>query len=113
MSVLGHPANQLIKSTCLNGRNWLPWWNVDYEMANHDPRMMRQELERIREWAIEQLAEGTERPWSWFQYTKLREALESILAGIDVAEPMADSEKASPDRGDSLRQVGAVDLQPY
>ena len=80
-------------------------------MRNHDPRMMRQELERVREWAIEQLAAGTERPWSWFQYTKLREALESILAGIDVAEPMEDLEKASPDRGDSLRLVGAVDLE--
>jgi hypothetical protein len=56
-------------------------------MTNHDPRMMRQELERIREWAIEQLAAGTERPWSWFQYTKLREALESILAGIELLSP--------------------------
>ena len=82
-------------------------------MKNHDPRIMRQELERIREWAIEQLAEGTERPWSWFQYTKLREALKSILAGIDVAEPMEDLEKASPYRGDSLRLVGAVNLQPH
>jgi hypothetical protein len=82
-------------------------------MRNHDPRMMRDELERVREWAIEQLAEGTERPWSWYQYMKLREAAESILAGIDVAEPMEDSEKASLDRGDSLRLVGAVDLQPH
>ena len=49
--------------------------------------MMRQELEQIREWAIEQLAAGTEPPWSWYQYTKLREAAESILAGMDVAQP--------------------------
>jgi uncharacterized protein (DUF2249 family) len=27
-------------------------------MTNHDPRMMRQELEQVREWAIEQLAAG-------------------------------------------------------
>jgi hypothetical protein len=50
-------------------------------MTNHDPRMMRQELEQIREWAIEMLAAGTEPPWSWYQYMKLREASESILAG--------------------------------
>jgi hypothetical protein len=31
-------------------------------MTNHDPRMMRQELEQVREWAIEQLAAGTEPP---------------------------------------------------
>ena len=52
--------------------------------------MMRQELEQIREWAIEQLAAGTEPPWSWYQYTKLREAAESILAGMDVAQPAED-----------------------
>jgi hypothetical protein len=39
-------------------------------MTNHDPRMMRQELEQVREWAIEQLAAGTEPPWSWYQYMK-------------------------------------------
>lgn len=77
-------------------------------MTNHDPRMMRQELERVREWAIEQLSEGTERPWSWYQYRKLREAVESVLAGMDVAQPMEDAQKASPDRGDSLRLVGAT-----
>jgi hypothetical protein len=80
-------------------------------MTNHDPRMMRQELERVREWAIEQLAEGTERPWSVYQYLKLREAVEAILAGIDVAQPMEDSEKSALDRGDSLRLVRSVDLQ--
>ncbi|MGA9561649.1 MAG: hypothetical protein WBR32_11465 [Pseudolabrys sp.] len=76
-------------------------------MTNHDPRMMRQELERVREWAIEQLAAGTEPPWSWYQYMKLREATESILAGMDVAQPMEDSEKSAP----HLRLVGAVGLQ--
>ena len=57
-------------------------------MTNHDPRTMRQELERVRVWATEQLAEGTERPWSVYQYMKLREASKSILAGMDVAQPM-------------------------
>jgi hypothetical protein len=78
-------------------------------MTNHDPRMMRQELERIREWSIERLAAGTERPWSWYQYMKLREATESILAGMDVAEPTEDSQGPSS----HLRLVGAVDLQPH
>ncbi len=58
-------------------------------MMNHDPRMMREELERVREWAIEQLAAGNEPPWSWYQYMKLREAAESILAGMDVTQPRA------------------------
>ena len=62
-------------------------------MTNHDPRMMRQELEQVREWAIEQLAAGTEPPWSWYQYMKLREASESILAGMDVAQPAENSQE--------------------
>ena len=74
---------------------------------------MRQELERVRVWAIEQLAEGTERPWSVYHYMKLREAAESILAGMDVAKPMEDSEKASPDRGDSLRLLRSADEQVH
>ena len=82
----------------------------DKPRSTHDAP---QELERVREWAIEQLSEGTERPWSWYQYRKLREAVESVLAGMDVAQPMEDEQKASPDRGDSLRLVGAVDLQPH
>ena len=57
-------------------------------VTNHDLCTMRQELERVRVWASEQLAEGTERPWSVYQYMKLREAAESILAGMDVAQPM-------------------------
>jgi len=44
---------------------------------------------------------------------KLREAAESILAGMDVAQPMEDSEKASPDRGDSLRLLRSVDGQRH
>jgi hypothetical protein len=78
-------------------------------MTNHDPRMMRQELEQVREWAIEQLAAGTEPPWSWYQYMKLREASESILAGMDVAQPAEDSQESAP----HLRLVGAVSLQPH
>jgi hypothetical protein len=59
-------------------------------MTNHDPRMMRQELEQV-------------------QYMKLREASESILAGMDVAQPAEDSQESAP----HLRLVGTVSLQPH
>jgi hypothetical protein len=77
-------------------------------MTNHDPRMMRQELEQIREWAIEMLAAGTEPPWSWYQYMKLREASESILAGMDMAQPAEDSQESAL----HLRLVGTVVCNP-
>ena len=46
--------------------------------------MTRAELERVREWALQKLATGEEPPWAWYQYMKLREALEAILAGMDA-----------------------------
>lgn len=45
---------------------------------------MRQELEKVRAWADEKVANGQEPPWAWFQYMKLRETLDMILAGMDT-----------------------------
>jgi hypothetical protein len=43
--------------------------------------MIRQELEKVRTWADEKLSTGQEPPWAWYQYMKLRETLDAILAG--------------------------------
>lgn len=43
--------------------------------------MTREELEKARAWANEKLATGQEPPWAWYQYMKLRETLDAILAG--------------------------------
>jgi hypothetical protein len=40
----------MVGTGCLVGRSLI--------MMNRDPRMMRQELERIREWAIERFGGG-------------------------------------------------------
>ncbi len=47
---------------------------------------MRSKLENIREWADAKIASGQEPPWAWFQYMKLRETLDAILAGVDSVE---------------------------
>ncbi len=71
--------------------------------------MTRAELERIREWALQKLATGEEPPWAWYQYMKLREALEAILAGTDAVTPQtANSPQEAPHRGTHLRLVGAT-----
>jgi hypothetical protein len=44
--------------------------------------MMEGELQRVREWAQAKLDAGHEPPWAWYQYMKLREALDAILAGM-------------------------------
>jgi hypothetical protein len=45
--------------------------------------MTRQELQRVREWADTQLAAGNDPMWVWYQYMKLREALDGIIAGME------------------------------
>jgi len=49
--------------------------------------MARTELERVLNWADGKLAAGAEPPWAWYQYMKLRETLQAILAGIQAASP--------------------------
>jgi hypothetical protein len=46
---------------------------------------MREELQKVRDWANAKLATGDEPPWAWFQYMKLRENLDQILAGMAAA----------------------------
>jgi hypothetical protein len=46
--------------------------------------MTRDELNRIREWAHQKISSGSEPPWAWYQYMKLREALDAILDGMAV-----------------------------
>ena len=48
-----------------------------------DSSDIRNDLDRVRSWADAKIAAGQEPPWAWFQYMKLRETLDAILAGID------------------------------
>lgn len=46
--------------------------------------MTRDQLLQVRAWADEKIATGTEPPWAWYQYMKLRETMDAILAGMDA-----------------------------
>lgn len=46
--------------------------------------MNRDELQQVRDWADAKIATGAEPPWAWFQYMKLREVLDQMLAGMDA-----------------------------
>lgn len=72
--------------------------------------MTREDLERVRAWAGEKLATGDEPPWAWYQYMKLQEALDAILAGMDATRPMGNSPESEVRSGTHLRLVGATCL---
>src|SRR3990167_378197 len=46
-----------------------------------------QELRRIRHWADAKIASGQEPPLAWYQYMKLVETLDAIIAGMGVTAP--------------------------
>lgn len=70
--------------------------------------MTRAELEKVREWALQKLATGEEPPWAWYQYMKLRETLDAILAGMEAVTPQTESSPQEvPRRERHLRLVGA------
>ena len=56
--------------------------------------MNKQELERVRAWADAKLATGEEPPSAWYQYMKLREALDAILGGVSVVTPIGSLQSA-------------------
>ena len=56
---------------------------------------MREELQKVRDWADDKIAAGHEPPWAWYQYMKLRETLEAILAGLDTTSPQTESSPQS------------------
>jgi hypothetical protein len=68
--------------------------------------MTRAELEQVREWALQKIATGEEPPWAWYQYMKLRETLDAILAGMDAVTPQTEnSPQEAPRRGTRPRLV--------
>ena len=71
---------------------------------------MREELELVREWADAKIASGQEPPWAWFQYMKLRETLDGILAGMDSVTTES-SQQSMPHSEKHLRLVGDTDSQ--
>jgi hypothetical protein len=66
---------------------------------------MREELERIREWADAKIQGGSEPPWAWYQYMKLIETIDAILAGAATTVTLADSQQAGEQEETHLQLV--------
>lgn len=74
--------------------------------------MTSEQLYEVRAWAQAKLATGEEPPWAWYQYMKLRETLDAILAGVEAVTPQtASSPREVPHQERRLRVVGATDPQ--
>ena len=69
---------------------------------------MQPELERIRDWAKDKLQSGSEPPWAWYQYMKLVETADAILAGMSATSPMENSQQSVERQGTHLQLVGST-----
>jgi hypothetical protein len=47
--------------------------------------MTGDDLQRLRNWADAKVTAGQEPLWTWYQYMKLREALDAIIGGMECA----------------------------
>lgn len=61
-------------------------------------------LREVRQLAAEKLATGQEPPWAWYQYMKLREAVDAILAGRAVIRQSGSPQ--SPEHPETLLPPG-------
>ena len=69
---------------------------------------MREKLEDVRAWAKAKIATGSEPPWAWYQYMKLIETADAILAGMDART--TESSRGSDQRRERhLRLVDSTD----
>ena len=70
--------------------------------------MQRDELQRVRDWADQKVAMGAVPPWTQYQYTKLREAADEILVGMEPIRAVT-TRVASRD-GEQRRKIGHLRL---
>lgn len=69
---------------------------------------MDKQLRDVRDWAKSKIASGQEPPWAWYQYMKLIEAADTILAGIECITPKASSQQSEQNQGTHLRLVDST-----
>jgi hypothetical protein len=72
---------------------------------------MKEDLERIRAWAQSKIQGGSEPPWAWYQYMKLVETCDAILAG-QAATATRENLPQSPEHSGAHLQLVDSTYQP-
>ena len=67
---------------------------------------MEMKLTEVRDWAKAKIATGVEPPWAWYQYMKLIETVDSILAGNGASIPTGHSQQSEGNPERHLQLVG-------
>ena len=79
-------------------------------IVNCMEKVSAEDLDRIRQWAKEKIAQGSEPPWAWYQYMKLIEAIQSLQAGMAASITQTENSPQSTEHpGAHLRLVDSTD----
>lgn len=63
---------------------------------------MKKRLKEVRDWAQGKIDSRQEPPWAWYQYMKLIETCDAILAGQSVVTQTASSQQSEPPQGNVI-----------
>jgi hypothetical protein len=74
--------------------------------------MTGEELQRLRNWADAKVTAGQEPLWTWYQYMKLREALEAIIGGMECAAIQMESSRLAREHPDNGPRLVVSNTQP-
>jgi len=72
-------------------------------------KVTAEDLARIRGWAKEKIAQGSEPPWAWYQYMKLIETIQALEAGMAAVTTRESSPQSAEHLDAHLRLVGSTD----
>lgn len=75
---------------------------------NQDNEKAARQLQDVRQWAKAKIDAGHEPPWAWYQYMKLIETAEAILAGIECTVTTENSQQSAQRQDAHLRLVDAT-----
>ena len=60
---------------------------------------MKRQLIEVKDWAQRKINSCQEPPWAWYQYMKLIEASDALLAGMGAVAQTANSQQLAPRQG--------------
>ena len=75
--------------------------NQENERAAH-------QLQDVRQWAKAKIDSGSEPPWAWFQYMKLIETADAILASMGCVSTTENSQRSDTRLDAPLRLVDST-----
>lgn len=72
---------------------------------------MKKKLVEVRTWAKAKIDARQEPPWAWYQYMKLIETCDAILAGMNAVTQTASLQRSGPRQGNVIPLKGSTHQQ--